>query len=420
MDSGLPQLANALPGLSALCQQSVLFTNVYAPCPESGPARASLFTGLDPAVHGVWTNGVALPAVEQTFAQTLAQAGYSNWLVGRRQLAGVSRWTTESSRPDEYQHLDWAHGPLHRSRQNAYINWLRQRSPAHYNQLFPTQANPDDTRVQAVQRKVLAELDDDLSFNDWVGNRLVERMSTHPTDRPFFAVAGFSVGQSFGTEPCGNSDGEALCKKALKQADAALTTILKELAASHRADDTVVFVTSARGNQIAETTLNAAETPIMSERSIRVPLLIRHPAHESHTDLSLVSTTDIAPTILDTAGIEPGPRIHGRSLFDLMNGTAKPRNWAMSRFRRLPADGTRREWQTALRVQAMKLIVNHGIPQEDIAATYSLYDLDADPLEQNDLANLPAKSAVVEDMIDLMIDARCALEDRTEPRIAEF
>jgi len=72
------------------------------------------------------------------------------------------------------------------------------------------------------------------------------------------------------------------------------------------------------------------------------------------------------------------------------------------------------------RHQAKKLIVSHGNPLSGIPATYKLFDLDADPDERNDLAGNPANATDLEDMIDMMIDARCTLEDRTEPRIAEF
>ena len=80
----------------------------------------------------------------------------------------------------------------------------------------------------------------------------------------------------------------------------------------------------------------------------------------------------------------------------------------------------KRNWQTALRANNMKLIVNHGNTQTGEAASYRLFDLVSDPDERNDLAIDTNYANDLEDMIDLMIDARCALEDRTEPRIAKF
>ena len=135
---------------------------------ESSPARASLFTGLDPCVHGLWTNGVKLPPRERTFPEILARAGYANWLVGRRQLAGVSNWTTEHARQGEFAHFEWAHGPLHRSRQNAYLTWLQRNAPECHARIFPSQANADDTNVPPEQQAAMSTPTSSV-FNHWVG-----------------------------------------------------------------------------------------------------------------------------------------------------------------------------------------------------------------------------------------------------------
>ena len=157
-ESDLTRHADALPNLAELRNKSVAFTNAHAPSPESGPARASLFTGLDIAAHRVWTDGVPLPDHEITLPERFAGAGYHTWLVGRRQLAGVSNWTTEHARPYEYAHFDWAHGPPHRSRQNAYLKWLEDSEPDRYLAIFPKQADPDDTDIPQTQREAMKAL----------------------------------------------------------------------------------------------------------------------------------------------------------------------------------------------------------------------------------------------------------------------
>ncbi|MEL6683457.1 MAG: sulfatase-like hydrolase/transferase, partial [Pseudomonadota bacterium] len=158
----LTRLSDNASNLTALSEDSFSFANAYSPSPESGPARASLFTGLDMAAHGVWTDGVALPDHEVTLPQRFSSSGYHTWLVGRRQLAGVSNWTTEHARPYEYAHFDWAHGSLHRSRQNAYLNWLEHTAPDQYAAIFPRQANADNTSIPAPQRAAMAALPDRL------------------------------------------------------------------------------------------------------------------------------------------------------------------------------------------------------------------------------------------------------------------
>ena len=64
--------------------------------------------------------------------------------------------------------------------------------------------------------------------------------------------------------------------------------------------------------------------------------------------------------------------------------------------------------------------MSHGDPDAAMAPVFRLYDLHADPNETRDLATSEDYQDRLEEMIDRMIDARVALEDRTEPRIAKF
>jgi len=422
--SNPPQSLPATPTLNKLQQQSVVFSAAYATCPESSPARASLFTGLDPAVHGVWSNGVALPMHEQTFPQILTQAGYTSWLVGRRQLAGVSNWTTEHCRPDEFDQIAWAHGPLHRSRQNAYLNWLQETVPERYAKIFPIQADPDNTTIPPEQFDAVASLPDELSFSHWVSLRACELMSS--TDNPFLGVVSFSVGASMGTEPAQGHDSETLNACALQQADAAMERVLMHLTEHSLCKDTVVIVTAARGNAPpVNSDNNGGVDCAMHECAIKVPLMVRVPDQAPQVVDAPVSTIDIAPTILEITGVPLRPRMQGTPLLAMLNGSEPVRDWAVSRLRAgesIESDklNTQRRWQTALRANNMKLIVHHGNLQSGASISYQLFDLRNDPHEQNDLSAQKNHQADLENMIDILIDARCALEDRTEPRIAKF
>ena len=405
--------AGDLPVLSELRKNSVAFTRCYTPSPQSSPARASLFTGLDPSVHGLWINGVALPDKETTFAMRLLSAGYETYLAGRCQLAGVSRWTTEQTRANEYTQMDWAHGPLHRSRQNAYLNWLKEHASEHYSTLFESQADPEITTLSLKQRDALKNLPYESSFNFWVGKCVTEWFKSTSPSKPFLAIAGFSVGDGLGTEPQSGGDGEGLCRKALMQADAAIGCIVEQLKASDHADDTVLIVASARGNCDVAGTANQ-----MKERSIKVPLLISYPGCDQKTIHTPVSTIDIAPTVLKLANVAPGSRMQGSCLPGVADAAEPAASWTMTRLRAFATSGER-NWQMAFCADNMKLVVKHGdVPngQEKM----SLYNLATDPQEQINLALDQAFTSELEDILDQMIDARCALEDRTEPRTADF
>lgn len=384
----LNQHLDDLPTLRALLEQSHTFTNSYTCSPESSPARASLFTGLDVGVHGLWTDGVALAKRETTQAEVFAAQGYQTWLVGRRHLAGVSNWTTEHARRGEYHYFDWAHGPLHRSRQNAYLAWLQTQAPETFSAIFPKQANPDDTEISDEQRDAMQALPNAQSFNHWVGQQVVERID----DTPFFGIAGFVVGQTMGAT---GALVEADDARALRQADGALAAIKQVMP-----KDTIFVITAGRGS-IRDANTDA----YLQEDAVKVPLMIWSAEGTAKTVQETVSTMDIAPTLYELAGVHLPQRVQGKSLL-----SATPRNWALSRLRHPDCPH-----QTALRADEWKLIVTHGAP----AATH-LYNLKEDPSEAHNLAEAPKHQDQLEAMLDLMIDTRVTLEDRLEPRIAAF
>jgi len=393
-----------LPALHNLQSNSITFQNAYTPNPEGSPARASLFTGLDPCAHGVWTDGVALPAHETTFPQRLYQGGYQTWLVGRRQLSGAAQWTTEPLRADEYTICEWAHGPLHRSRQNAYLAWLQKRAPDTFAHIFPRQANPDNTDISSEQLQAMQGLEFRFSFNSWIGQRIGQLITDHTSDQPFLAVASFVVGESMGGQPA--ACGDKLNTQSLTFADFALKNILQCLEATGHNDNTVVVICSVSGNRDDE-----HPTVQLNENRIKVPIIINIPRGESGVIDQPVSTIDLMPTILDVTRLPLPHRIQGSSLL----ANSPPRNWSLSRLR-----SEEQGFHSALCTNDWKLCVSHGCTSSNATPTYQLYNLTSDPREHHDLSPDSAHAHRLEAMVDQMIDARCAMEDRTEPRIAKF
>ena len=219
-----------------------------------------------------------------------------------------------------------------------------------------------------------------------------------------------------GTAPTQDDDNEDINGSALRQADTALSQMLARLE-DNNDQETVVIVTAARGNAISG---NPDST--MKERALKVPLLMRCEGQTPQIIKELVSTIDIAPTILEIAGLPRRARLQGTSLLDVVNGTTQ-RGWALSRLRNgegHDSQNVKHNWQTALLANNMKLIVNHGNTQTGDTASYRLFDLASDADEQINLAVDESYASDLEDMADLMIDARCAMKDRTEPRIAKF
>ena len=263
--------------------------------------------------------------------------------------------------------------------------WLEETAPDTYARLFPRQADPDDTGTPRWQRDAMERLPEALSFNAWVGLQTCARID----ETPFFGIAGFVVGQDLGAS---GPLSETLDRRALGQADAALGSILNALP-----EDTVVVLTAGRGS-------GADPAAPLAEAAIKVPLALRTKDRAGRAVPEAISTMDVAPTLYARAGVRPPPRLQGR---DLLSDV--PRGWALSRLRH--PDHPQR---TALVMEGCKLVMTHGADDRP-----RLYRLQVDPGEASDLSADPAHQDLLEDTLDRTIDARVALEDRTEPRIAK-
>ena len=100
--------------------------------------------------------------------------------------------------------------------------------------------------------------------------------------------------------------------------DAEVGAVLARLEADGLADSTIVVFTTDHGDALPRAKRELFDT------GIRVPLIVRWPAHwrpeglaPGSVDERLVSFVDLAPTILEWAGAERPAYLHGRSLSQL-------------------------------------------------------------------------------------------------------
>ena len=106
--------------------------------------------------------------------------------------------------------------------------------------------------------------------------------------------------------------------------DMALGRLLDELKLLDRHKDTIIIFMGDNGYFLGERGFAGKWT--MHDLSIRVPLIIHDPklasARKGTVDSSLVLNIDIAPTILDMAGLSIPQGIQGRSLVPILTGVA--------------------------------------------------------------------------------------------------
>lgn len=175
--------------------------------------------------------------------------------------------------------------------------------------------------------------------------------------------------------------------------DRAVGRILDELDRLGVADNTVIVFTSDNGFYYGEHGLSTKF--YMHEESIRVPLIVfdpRLPAdRRGQTVDRLVSSIDLAPTLLDLAGLQPPALMQGRSALPLIRGEEVA--WRDAIF----AENIikeRRPMCDAIRTERWKYIAlfEQEPPQEE------LYDLEADPHETNNLSGNPEHADVLREL----------------------
>lgn len=71
------------PNIDRIAAEGVRFDNCHVNNPICMPNRLTMFTGMRPRSHGMWTNGLMLPHELPTLADHLAGNGYATCSIGK-------------------------------------------------------------------------------------------------------------------------------------------------------------------------------------------------------------------------------------------------------------------------------------------------------------------------------------------------
>ena len=239
----------------------------------------------------------------------------------------------------------------------------RRRAPSRAirRQVYPKARSADPADASRIGSEVL--------------RRIMERKSSPDTLREFGATI------NEGADQQGIRDRAEM----MLAVDESIGRLLTALETQNLADDTVFVFTSDNGYFFGEHGLSI-ERRFPYEECIRSPLLFRYPAQFQPGDRigDLVSMIDIAPTLLQLAGVPPTPNLQGRSLVPLATRTTD--SWRTSVLVEYYSHDQPMPWvldvdYRAIRTQRHKLIHWVQYPELD-----ELYDLEKDPLEMENLA----------------------------------
>ncbi|WP_245545846.1 sulfatase family protein [Nocardia higoensis] len=203
----------------------------------------------------------------------------------------------------------------------------------------------------------------------------------------------------------------------LKALDEMVAGIVATLADTGELDNTYLIFTSDNGYSLGAHRLDQKMAPY--EESIRVPLVIAGPGITSTCTAAMALSIDLAPTILDWAGIGAPDRLDGRSLTPVLRGDISP--WRADFLAEYGGAG-----YTGRDGIAQEQIVAEDTPPADVLdipswvairnqrylyvrwyererpladRKYELYDLEVDPYQLTNLIDTPAGRAAHTDVV---------------------
>lgn len=393
---------NETPNLDRMAREGVRFTDFYVPMPFCAPSRATLLTGRYPFRHGVvgnpapdsGINDVGLPPSETTIAEVLKQLGYATICIGKWHLGHKPELMPRKQGFDEY-----------------------------YGILYSNDMRP----VQIVHNERVAQY-------PVLQSNLTRDYTKHATDflernreKPFFLYLPHAMPH----KPLAASEEfytphtpDDLYADVIRELDWSVGRVLAKVKELGLEDNTLVLFASDNGPWFGGSTAGLRGMKGATwDGGIRVPLIARWPGHipPGRASKEVCASIDLFPTLSNLAGAKAPPNvtIDGRDIFPLMSSdlarspheaifamsgpqlhVVRSGKWKLHV--RTPAPGFQAmdaaaaaKWIDPRGPDGVTLIAQFeqarpnqypGVLTGDAGKPLMLFDLEADPSEQHDVA----------------------------------
>jgi choline-sulfatase len=400
------------PNLDALAARGVRFTDSYCNSPICVPSRASFHTGRYPHQIRFWDNAMPYDGSVPSWGHRLTQAGCRAVSIGKLHFRSADDDNGFSEEILPLHVVDGEGDPLGLIRRplpvrNATLKLARDAGCG------DSDYQRYDDKIAAAAEQWLHERRKDRSDKPWVlfvsfvcpHFPLIARKEwygLYPEEsvpRPLLYEPGERPDHPFvaALRECQVFD-KGFDEEKLRKAIAAyfglvsfidhnVGRLLDVLEKTGLVDDTRVMYTSDHGDNLGTRGLWGKST--MYEESAGVPMIMAGPeVPQGVVCREPVSLIDAFPTILDCVGQDRRAEdagLPGASLLDVVRGTA-PHRTVMSEYH---ASGSA-TGAFMIRKGQFKLVYYVGMPPQ-------LFDLDADPQERHDLAQVSGYSGVLKD-----------------------
>jgi arylsulfatase A-like enzyme len=346
------------PHLRKFMDSAVTFTHAYVQNPVCAPSRGSFLTGRYPHTTGLRANGQRIRPEERLITRILADYGYACGLSGKLHLSPCEGGRNEDRIDDGYQVFWWSHDLSDQwPGRNMWRVWLKDQGvtwPATPpgTIAWGVPIDPKYTQTAWCSDMAIQFIRQQRKFNPWLMS--VNIFQPHhpfwPTkeyldrydpeklpspayhdgelaSKPLFqrvdhkgAYGGTAV--SFArTDDLTHRRITAAYYAMIEQVDTEVGRMLQALEETGQADNTIVIYMSDHGEMLGDHGIYL-KGPYFYDCAIRVPLMIRWPRKFKaglRSD-AFVEMADLAPTLLEAAGIPIPAGMQGRSFGPILRG----------------------------------------------------------------------------------------------------
>ncbi|MBM3760659.1 MAG: DUF4976 domain-containing protein [Acidobacteria bacterium] len=393
------------PNINRLAREGAMFRNAFATTPLCSPSRATFLTGLQTHSHGILDNVDRSPQSHRliTWPRLLHNNGYDTAFIGKWHMGvddsprpGFNRWVSFPGQGESIDPLLNENGKT--ARVKGYITDILTSRSIEVINAKRTQPFCLYLAHKAIHPSITQNADGTVT-----GFGTADEFIVAPRHKNLYAAAQIPRRSNYqvpprnkpalqqviaGVEPLSpktaTDDATILNRMRMTKAiDEGIGEMRSALERSGQLDNTVFILTSDHGYFYGEHCLNP-ERRLAYEETIRIPLIMRAPGRikPGIKPEQMVASVDIAPTMLDLAGISTTQPFHGQSLAPLLQNKRIPwRNELLFEyvtdkvFPRIRNMGYR-----AIRTDRHKYIEYRNLKESN-----ELYDLKSDPFELNNL-----------------------------------
>ncbi|RED94659.1 sulfatase-like hydrolase/transferase [Marinoscillum furvescens] len=442
------------PHIDSLAEEGVVFDNAAYAVAICMPSRVTMLSGRYLSNHQTGfaaPSNLTFPVAEfaETYPAKLKEAGYRNGFIGKFGFTVTDERQRPSNKiPDGY---------TYKSKVGDVFDFFagaetRDDHPTHGVQIWPE----DDLGLQQIYHTGRPRTERTLK----TGDAMLRFIDTQPADQPFclttffyavkhdgnefpaehydlFKNQNFSVPDNYVEGP--NNDLPQVVQDyargfrlhvertaTLEQyqeqvrefatqgysVDAQVGKLVAKLKERGMLDNTIIIYSSDNGR--FQGSHGLYDKALLYEESIKQPLIVfdgrKAAAERKRREAAMISSVDIAPTILSLAGVEVPEMMQGSDFSGVLDQTQEMSEWQDAVFiedRFLSSMIRKTPEQNDAEVAAGKSYRAHGVRtakwkyfvyHEQDPVIEELYDLENDSLEQNNLAGDEAYASVLKEL----------------------